>query len=65
MRDGYKVFDCDMHVHEPCDLWLNYIDDEYKDRCLVGSIGLARVTSNSPLITRIPIASIPTRSSAF
>ena len=31
MKDGYKVFDCDMHVHEPWDLWLNYIDDEFKD----------------------------------
>ena len=36
MRDGYKVFDCDMHVHEPWDLWINYIDDEFKDRCPVG-----------------------------
>ena len=36
MRDGYKVFDCDMHVHEPWDLWLNYIDPEFKERCPVG-----------------------------
>lgn len=30
MRDGYTVFDCDMDVPVPWDLWLHYIDDTFK-----------------------------------
>ena len=25
-KNGFKVMDSDMHVQEPFDLWLNYID---------------------------------------
>ena len=35
-HNGYKVFDSDMHVQEPPDLWVKYIDHEYKDRAPVG-----------------------------
>ena len=35
--NGFKVFDSDMHVLEPWDLWLNYIDPKYKDRAPVGT----------------------------
>ena len=31
-KNGFKVMDSDMHVQEPFDLWLNYIDPAYKDR---------------------------------
>jgi predicted TIM-barrel fold metal-dependent hydrolase len=30
MKNGYKVFDSDMHVYEPPDLWERYIAPEYK-----------------------------------
>ena len=31
-KNGFKVFDSDMHVLEPVDLWQRYIDPEFKDR---------------------------------
>ena len=36
-RDGFKVFDSDLHVLEPWDLWLRYIEPRYRDRAPVGS----------------------------
>ena len=36
-KNGFKVMDSDMHVYEPWDLWLNYIDPEYKERAPVGT----------------------------
>ena len=39
-HDGYKVFDCDMHMVEPWDLWLRYIEPKYKDRAPVGTTTL-------------------------
>ncbi len=30
-KGGFKVFDSDMHIMEPPDLWLRYIDPEFKD----------------------------------
>lgn len=30
MRNGFKVFDSDMHIMEPPDLWERYIDPEYR-----------------------------------
>ena len=32
MKDGFKVFDSDMHVLEPVDLWERYIDPPFRDR---------------------------------
>ena len=29
---GFKVFDSDLHVLEPADLWPRYVDAEFKDR---------------------------------
>ena len=26
-HNGFKVFDSDMHVQEPADLWVRYIDE--------------------------------------
>ena len=34
--NGFKVMDSDMHVNEPWDMYLNYIDPEYKERAPVG-----------------------------
>jgi len=36
-RDGFKVFDSDMHVLEPVDLWERYIDPAFKDRAPRGT----------------------------
>ncbi len=32
MKNGFKVMDSDMHIIEPPDLWLRYIDPAFKDR---------------------------------
>ena len=34
--DGYRVFDSDLHVIEPADLWQRYIDPRYRERAPVG-----------------------------
>ena len=31
-KNGFKIFDSDMHIMEPPDLWERYIDDKYKSR---------------------------------
>ena len=31
-RNGFKVFDSDMHIMEPPDLWEHYSDPEFRDR---------------------------------
>jgi predicted TIM-barrel fold metal-dependent hydrolase len=36
-HDGYKVLDSDLHVFEPADLWLRYIEPRYRDQAPVGS----------------------------
>ena len=36
-HDGFKVMDSDMHVQEPWDLWLRYIEPRYKDNAPVGT----------------------------
>jgi uncharacterized protein len=35
--NGYKVFDADLHVFEPVDLWQRYIEPKYRDQAPVGS----------------------------
>ena len=35
-KNGFKVMDSDMHVIEPWDMWLQYIEPEYKDRAPKG-----------------------------
>ena len=35
--NGYHVFDGDLHLHEPADLWPRYIAPEYHDRAPVGT----------------------------
>ena len=34
--NGFKVFDGDLHLHEPADLWQRFIDPKYRDRAPVG-----------------------------
>ena len=36
-RDGFKVFDSDMHVLEPVDLWERYMDGPWKHRAPRGT----------------------------
>lgn len=41
MKAGFRVYDCDIHVLEPRDLWSDYIDPGYRDRApLPASDGL-------------------------
>jgi uncharacterized protein len=37
-KDGFKVLDSDMHIMEPHDLWVRYIDAEFKDQAPRGRI---------------------------
>ena len=37
MKNGYRVFDSDMHIMEPPDLWERYIAPEYRARRRAGS----------------------------
>ncbi len=41
MIDGHLVIDADAHVMEPWDLWLQYIDPEFRDRAPRGEPGQA------------------------
>ena len=43
MKDDYRVFDSDMHVLEPADLWERYIDPAFRHRAPRKERGL-RVT---------------------
>ena len=36
--NGYRLFDSDLHVIEPADLWQRYIDPRFKDRAPVGVV---------------------------
>jgi hypothetical protein len=36
-KDGFRVFDSDMHVLEPPDLWERYLDRAFRDRAPRGS----------------------------
>src|SRR5262245_12924075 len=44
-RDGYQVFDSDLHVMEPPDLWQRYIDPAFRDRAPLGLTNLPRTLS--------------------
>ena len=34
MKDGMKFVDCDMHINEPADLFVEWLDPKFKDRVL-------------------------------
>ena len=36
-RSGYKILDSDMHVYEPHDLYLKYMDPKWGDRIPQGA----------------------------
>ena len=36
-RNGFRVFDADLHINEPPDLWARYIEPKYRDRAPVGA----------------------------
>ena len=36
-KNGFKVLDSDMHIVEPWDLWLQYIEPKYRERAPVGA----------------------------
>jgi predicted TIM-barrel fold metal-dependent hydrolase len=35
-RNGFKIFDSDMHIMEPPDLWQRYIDEEFRSIAPIG-----------------------------
>ncbi len=35
-KSGFKVFDSDMHIMEPPDLWQRYIEPQFKDQAPIG-----------------------------
>ena len=35
--NGFKVFDADLHINEPPDLWERYIEPKYRDQAPVGA----------------------------
>ncbi len=35
-KNGYKVFDSDLHIMEPVDLWQRYMDSRYRDQAPMG-----------------------------
>ena len=37
-KNGFRVLDSDMHIMEPPDLWLRYIDAEFKDQAPRGRV---------------------------
>ncbi len=62
-KDGFRILDSDMHIMEPHDLWLRYIDAEFKDQAprgrasenirdlgvdWPGDAPIGRVTSGTP-----------------
>ena len=51
-RSGFKVFDSDMHVIEPADLWQRYIEAPFKDRAPRGS-------SHSPMDVGVDVDGAP------
>ena len=42
MKKGFRVADCDMHLQEPPDLWLRYIDPRFRSRAPVGVNAFSR-----------------------
>ena len=35
-KNGFLIFDSDMHIMEPPDLWQRYIDERYKSAAPIG-----------------------------
>ncbi len=64
MARGYEVIDADGHVLEPADLWLRYIEPEFRDRAPrivvnggaeIVALGEQEVTDNGPGRQRVKI----------
>ena len=51
-KNGYKVLDSNMHVQEPWDLWLNYIEPKYRDQAPIGTARVAR-SDQPPAFQRV------------
>ena len=56
-KNGFKVFDSDMHIMEPPDLWQRYIDKEFLDQAPRGRTSdnvrdLGTIFPNVPKDTR-------------
>ena len=54
-HNGYKFIDPDLHVYEPADLWLRYLEPKYRDQAPIGSdefVGDMYLTHEGRLIAR-------------
>src|ERR1700722_12956242 len=58
-KHGFRVFDSDMHIMEPADLWQRYIAPEYRSQAPVG------VTSENVRDLRLRFPSNPQGSVSF
>ena len=57
-HNGFKVFDSDMHVQEPPDLWTRYIDPKFKDQAPLGTtnyLGDQDLTHEGKIISRFKV----------
>src|SRR5438094_10518811 len=54
-KNGYRIFDSDMHIMEPPDLWERYIDPEFK------SVAPRGLTSNNVRDLRVQFPGQPAR----
>ena len=61
--DGYRVFDSDLHVIEPADLWQRYIDPRYRERAPVGRPEEPFSTGNLHPLEGVPFS--PTDKGSF
>ena len=55
---GFKVFDSDMHVQEPPDLWTRYIEPKFKDQAPVGTtnyLGDQDLRHEGTIISRLKV----------
>ena len=48
MRGDQLVFDADMHVQEPPDVWVEFLDPALRDRVTVGTREQALPNADAP-----------------
>ena len=56
-KNGYKIIDCDLHIMEPWDLWLRYIDPKFKADAPIGSREFlvdSHLIHDGKLISKLP-----------
>ncbi len=54
MRDGQLIFDADMHVQEPPGIWGEFLDPEFRDRVVTGTVAAAMPTADGRMLVDVP-----------